>query len=674
MSVPVYALYCSEIPGREAVLRAHLKERGVEATLWRGFHGTTWGFETSKEYDPGKRLPPGHVGLNAGSYMMWQHALLQGDGLPGSELMIFFEDDVELPVDFHEQVRAVRRDLFYTFPDWDLVFIGTCGTEPAIWHKVTERIGGPDSRLCRLCNPFGTHAMMIRRRAIPVLLEHMRAAERNLDQQLWQRVLQPGYLKWCAVLPSIVNQRTYDNKGVGTPEWSPSTLRPEEMPNLPAPDPETVTGDLPGRPSAETTAATLAVISPFSCLYRGEALEDHGRAMTKRGPVPLSECARLNRTCHSKKGIGVVIDQTGDEAVSCETCPHRLEMAPSIHRERLPLPEGHFNPSMIMWQGRLIMATRDSWGHSKVALWELKNDKPDWTGAWTCKPIGSHKTQHPLAPRLEDPRLFIAPNPATGRRHLHASFSLPDGYPPKVVKVGYVRFAEDLSGIEETVVMDSPHGNLYEKNWQCISVEDELRWVYSFKPEHVVMGRTQNWITPNPLPWTGGVIRGGATPVFVPDYKYCISHCNDVMDAVCNGAKSAAFGIDVPLVKQDCHYHFFHGVLKRPEGNVYTIGCNVFEARPPYRVLRQTPTPLMWPDLPAPDESVVKRYVLFPGGAVPHAGAWHIATGVDDTHCRVIRIPFEQVEAALSDGGSDRNVSSIRDTHIAHGVTAEEFK
>jgi predicted GH43/DUF377 family glycosyl hydrolase len=208
------------------------------------------------------------------------------------------------------------------------------------------------------------------------------------------------------------------------------------------------------------------------------------------------------------------------------------------------------------------------------------------------------------------------------------------------VKVGYVRFAEDLSGIEETVVMDSPHGNLYEKNWQCIPWGDELRWVYSFKPEHVVLGRTQNWVTPNPLPWTGGVIRGGATPV------------------LCAGA----------------YYHFFHGVLKRPEGNVYTIGCNVFEAQPPYRVMRQTPTPLVWPDLPAPDESVIKRYVLWPGGAVPHAGAWHIATGIDDTHVRIIRLPFGQVEAALSEGGAERDVSSIRDTHIAHGVTAEEFK
>jgi len=640
LHVPIYALFCSEFPERERALRNHFWDRGITATFWRGFGGTQWGLETSKEYDPGKRISSGHVGLNLGAWAMWQHALLQGDGLPGSEAVIFFEDDVELPEDFYAKIATLRTELDTTFPDWDLVFIGTCGTEPAIWHKVTERIGGPDSRLCRLSNPFGTHAMMVRRRTIPVLLEHMRAAERNLDQQLWQRVLQPGYLKWCAVLPTLVHQRTYDNKGIGTPEWAPSTLRPEEMSNKPAPVPEPTGGDLPGRPSAETTAATLAVIDPYPCAYRGEALEDHGRAMTQRRPVPLSECARLNRTCHSKSAIGTVIDQSGAEAVSCEICPHRNETIPTGNRERLPLPEGHFNCGMIPWGSRLILATRDSWGHSKVALWDLKNDKPDWTGRWACRPIGSFKSGHPEAPRLEDPRLFKFVD-SKGRPRIYAAFSLPDNYPPKVVKVGYCRFDLALTEIDETVILESPHGNLYEKNWSPLVTPDGLHWVYAMKPNHVVMGPHQNFVTENPFQWTGGVMRGGATPIY---------H---------NGE----------------YYSFFHGCLKRAQGNVYSVGVYTFQPFPPFRILRQTPTPILWPDAPAHDEAVVKRMVLFPGGVVAHAGAWHLAMGVDDTFCRIERLPFDRVEEALSrTTRAERDVSSIRDTHIAHGVTAEEFK
>ena len=101
---------------------------------------------------------------------------------------------------------------------------------------------------------------------------------------------------------------------------------------------------------------------------------------------------------------------------------------------------------------------------------------------------------------------------------------------------------------------------------------------------------------------------------------------------------------------------------------MYTVGCLVFDAKPPYRVLRQTPVPLLWPDLPAADESVVKRYVIWPGGAVPHAGAWHLALGVDDCHCRVVRLPFETVESALSDVPETDEIMSLRDTPLAKGV------
>lgn len=648
MTVPVYMLVCDELPERQAAVRAHLKERGVEATWWKGFHGTTWGLETCKEHDPGKRISPGHVGLNLGVWAMWQHAFLSAPGQHSSpapsDPIIFFEDDAVLPVGFHAHINDLRDELETTIPDWDLVFIGLAEAEPHVWHKVIERIGSPDSRLCTISNPFGTHALMVRRRALPVLMDKMRVAERNLDQQLWSRVLQPGHLKWCAVLPTLVTQRTFDYGHTGRPEWQASTLRPgEAKPPEPMPD---GSKDLPGRPSDATIRGTLGLIDPFACLYRGEPLEDQAIAPSGKS-VPLHECARFNVPCHTRRGIVL------PEVTACESCNYRLEMAPSRHRERLAIPEGHFNPSIAMWDGKLVMATRDSWGHSKVALWELENSKNDWTGLWSADPIGSYGSKHPAAPRLEDPRLFTARHPKTGDWHLHAALNLPDAYPPKVVQVGYVRFAKDLSGIEDTVVYPSPFGNLYEKNWQCIPVDGgrELRWLYSFKPHHTVMGETQNWRTLNPFQWTGGVIRGGATPVRV--YPWEIDPKWDGLPAV--------------------YYHFFHGCLKRERQNVYTVGCNVFEAEPPYRVLRQTSTPLIWPDLPAADENVVKRMVIWPGGAIPHQGAWHISLGIDDTFVRIVRLPFADVEKALDAGTHDnRDILSIRDTAISHGIPAQE--
>ncbi len=652
--IPVHVIYCAELPDRKAATAAHLTACGVEPHWWRAAHGNTWGLDTRLEFDPGKRISPAHVSLNVSTWFLWQHlwntpleaSVRRDRPVPNMHEYIILEDDAVLPADFPAQLDKLTAELERDFPQWDLVFLGLAQTEPHVWNNVTERIGPPNSRLCRLTDPFGTHAILLRRRALPVLLDHMTAAERNLDQQLYQRVLSKGLLNWCAVLPSLVTQRTFDYTHSGRPEWTASTADPRETP--PAIDVTTAQQFAGVVPTVETHTRTAALVDPFPCIYRGEALDDFGTAPTglKRISVPVAQCARLNRPCHSKStALPVTMQDTGACVESCMACGLRNEMRSDAPRDRLPLPEGHFNPSLIRWGGRLILATRDSWGHSKVALWELGNNEPDWSGRWNVTPISSCGSAHPDAPRLEDPRLFVHTHPATGRPALHCMFSLPDGYPPKRVQVGYVRFSADLQSIEETVVLKSPYGNLYEKNWVPFSDDDGLHWVYSTKPEHLVLGDTQNWATPNPLPWVGGVVRGGAAPVLV--------------QAGITGYATYT---------RPVYYHFFHGALKRLQGTVYTIGVSVFDSRPPYNVLRQTAVPLVWPDLPALGEDVVKRYVVFPGGAVAHAGHWFVAAGIDDCACRVFRIPFDKVEQALTDVPETAASVSLRDSPLALGI------
>lgn len=640
MTPRYYALVCDELPERKAALRAHLAERGVRPRYVRGFHGATWGLATTLEYEPGKRLPAGHVGLNLGAYMMWAYAHYDTRPAAAEDPVIFLEDDAVLPPDWPAALAALWPELAAALPDWELVFLGLSEAEPGVWHKVTERLGRPDSRLCRLTDPFGTHALMVRPRALRVMLEHMREARRNLDQQLWHNVLKPGRLSWCAVLPTLVRQRTFDYGGGGRPEWVTSCGVPEAQA---AEREERATGG-----AGAAYSASLSLIDPFPCIYRGEPLHEHARARGRRRSVPVNECARLNRPCHSRPDAGEV-DHPAGPVAACEPCLLRADMRPAPRRrDRLPVPDGHFNPSLIRWGGRLILATRDSWGHSKVALWELHNGLADWTGGWDAVPISSLASPHPEAPRLEDPRLFVDPQ---GR--LCCAFNLPDGYPPTRVRVGWARFSPDLRAIEHTEVYPSPPGNAYEKNWEPFVDAGELRWTYAGKPEHAVLDAAgvPRWATPNPLPWTGGVVRGGCPPVRT--YPWEVDPRKDGLPAE--------------------YYAFFHGCLKRSFGNVYTVGCYTFEARPPYRITRMTPTPLVWPDLPAEGEDVVKRYVVFPGGAVPHAGAWHLAVGVDDTFCRIVRLPFDQVEAALSAAPEDpaAAVHSLRDTPVATGVRPE---
>jgi len=740
MIPPVYVVHCKELPERTRACEEHLRSVGVDPIMWRSIHGRTWGLETVREYDLGRRISPGHVGLLLGHWTLWNH-LLHDQPHRSDQTWIMFEDDVLLPEAkpypekgfadrFTSQLNAVLDELDEYNPDWDFVFLGLAEPDgPRVWNKITERIGPPGSRLCRLEWPWGTHAYMVRRRALPILLDNMAMAERNIDQQLYKNVLSKNLLNWCAVLPSLVRQRTYDHDGVGKPEWAPSTISDADgaheklvtefgvvrcevcdwplkesiedgcvagncayRPDKGSPEyhriqkrrrelveavrDEDIVQGTPLKQDPETVAASLKLTDPYPCIYRGESLEIVGSVGSKS--IPLDLCARQNRPCYSRD-VGPTVtykDDLGRQhlAAQCKTCDLRQEMVPAERiRERLPLPEGHFNPSLAIYRGRTILATRDSWGHSKVALWDLKSPRANWgarvaadTGdvtqisygdpEWSCDPIASIASEHPEAPRLEDPRLFTMPWPTPdSERRLCSVFNLPDGYPPKLVQVGYGVFSEDLTRFDHFEVFKSPPGNLYEKNWTPFwnPNEQTLKWSYAWKPFHMVIepdhyeGATgeipdvTTHATPNPLPWTGGVIRGGAAPVRVD------------------------FGGGEEVL-----YYFFHGALKRPMGTVYTVGCLVTEGKPPYRVLRQTPTPLIWPDLPSLEETVVKRYVVWPGGAILAYGSWWIALGIDDTYCRIARLSIQEVDTALKDVPEQESerTTSIRDTAIAHGV------
>lgn len=628
---PVFVLSCEELAERHALCHAHLRSNNIKPHYWWGFHGNTWGVGTYQEYDKGKSLPPGHVGLNMGWWAMLQHAgaMLDTMSYDEGQECIIFEDDVQLPDDFEKQFKDLKKKLVQHIPNYDLVFLGMAATEPHVWHRVTERIGLGDTGLCRLNDPFGTHALLIRRRAIPTLLEHMRKTERNLDQQLWKYVLSPGHLNWCAVLPSIVRQRTFDYAGSGTPEWAPSTIEVSALARLPAVVPE------PKQPMAmdDLTGPQVeyfqSVVDPYPCIYRGESLDEVDRVVGIKMPVPIWDCNRLQKKCHTKDGAN-----SENGAVACRDCHIRSAMpVRAQHTDRLDLPEGHFNPSLIEYNGRLILATRDSWGHSKVGLWEL-------SGADVPKPISSIPSTHPEATRLEDPRLFIAPG-TSGQLRLHAMFNLPDGYPAKKVQVGYVEFSDDLQSIVRTKVFKSPgNRSVYEKNWVPFysDLTGQVHWVYQTVPEHTVISETGTpIITDNPLPWKGGALRGGACP------------------QLHTWQGKPAF------------YHFFHGCIKRLQGSVYTVGCCVFDARPPFRVLAQTSTPLIWPDLPAIGESVVKRYVVWPGGAVRRNGHWLLALGIDDTFCRLVRLTDGELIPNLNTVPEEASSLGIRDTVLVTG-------
>jgi len=668
--VKYYVIHCEELPERTQACKEHLAERGIDATYWKASHGRTWGLSTTLEYEPGKHLPSGHVSLNLSTWNLWQHIWLSGQEWVhrDNHEYIIFEDDVSLPENYHTELELLQRQLYSDFPEWDLVFLGSAEVQPNCWNKVTERIGLPDSRLCRLNEPFGTHAIMLRRRALPVLLEHMRAAHRNLDQQLWERVLKKGLLNWCAVLPSIVTQRTFDYAGTGKPEWAPSCIDVSDNPlsgvnsdgnvTRTAPDPsQRVSSSEPSLPlgvtesrhhgdvqalltgreiqdplhiTPEMDQVILQYSDPLPCMYRSEWSNEIGVLEGGR-TIPLAKCGRYGDHCFTK--VGAKIKEADVPVRSCETCEYRQFVTPDVERTRLPVPDGHFNCSVAEYRGQLILATRDSWGHSRTGIWVLQNTQEDWLGEWSVTAVSSLASKHAQATRLEDPRLFLY----EGR--LHASFSLPDGYPPKLVQVGYVRFADDLKSIEDTFVFESPNSNKYEKNWVAWEHNGKIHWVYAHKPEMIVMSDRQTWRTPNKLPWAGGVIRGGASPIKVWSEKE----------------------------QRYEMWSIVHGCRKRLQGSVYSAGCVAFNPEPPFNVWRQTPTPLLWPDS-KDNDNVVKRFVCWPGGAVVHGSNLFISLGVDDTYCRMSVIPLKEIDEKLASEQELNRAPSLIDTVLATGA------
>jgi GR25 family glycosyltransferase involved in LPS biosynthesis len=351
VSTPVYLIHCTELPERtEAALGHLLKRRVNNLTLVRSIHGKTWGIETTREYDEGKRISPGHVGLLIGHWIAWQVAAAKAAAVAADNNTpaLILEDDVILPEDWQQQLDEVEAELADCFPDWELCMVGHCESEPQVWHKVTERVGGPSSRICRINLPFGTHAYLVRPSAIPKLLDLLPqgGAVRNMDQQLFFNALQGNQIKWCAVLPALIRQRTFDYTRQGNPEWGPSTIDPNDEKEaafgyrVTETEARSIVGNAepPPRITPEALAATLKMVDPLPCIYRGETLDSHGLAEKKR-TVTVSQCARLGVPCHSKpeKQVGKVRTADGDPVRVCESCELRTSMNPGgAKRTRLP--------------------------------------------------------------------------------------------------------------------------------------------------------------------------------------------------------------------------------------------------------------------------------------------------------------------------------------------------
>ncbi|OLE10683.1 MAG: hypothetical protein AUG89_11510 [Acidobacteria bacterium 13_1_20CM_4_56_7] len=159
------------------------------------------------------------------------------------------------------------------------------------------------------------------------------------------------------------------------------------------------------------------------------------------------------------------------------------------------------------------------------------------------------------------------------------------------------------------------HNVGWEKNWLWFVHNDALHLVYITHPHMVVrfdgkMLPTDIYETKaDDLQWPWGDIRGGTPPVRV----------------------------------ENEYWSFWHSSVGSGSGHRrYHMGAYCFEAKPPFRMKRYTPKPLLsgsrqdrW--------AHPKPFVVFPCGAILRGEQWLVSLGVNDLDCAWIKIPHEEL-------------------------------
>lgn len=353
---------------------------------------------------------------------------------------------------------------------------------------------------------------------------------------------------------------------------------------------------------AATLAGSVLRPSPMrQCIHLGDPTGDLHACPSCSGHVQVKSFA-----CEVH-GLATLERDTQISGIACcNGCPDR-QMTPPARETTIDLAQlagsGHrFNASMIRHRGQMLMAYRVGRGGSQIHVARVNEDLS--AGASTYLPL--HHAQAPLG--QEDPRFFVH----AGKLHVGYIGVLGEQGPTSVL---YARLSDGLD-VEQIFYPDFAKRGAWEKNWTFFSWSGELFAVYSIRPHavlHVVNDEAFPFAqTTAMLPWSGGSMRGGASPVRVGDE----------------------------------FFHWFHGATETAKGRVYNVGCYAFQARPPFRITRLTPDPILVGDR-APRPADFWADCIFPGGAILAGDRWLVSAGVMDTSISIFELAHKQVLRAM---------------------------
>ncbi len=196
-----FCITLPETPERTAAAKAHFAERGVDGiTFVDGIHAETFGLYTTHPYlidDPkrgGHIIPQRQVGCMLSHFMLWTALSLLDEAGP----FLILEDDAEFSEDWAARLNWALKN---TPSDVDLLYIGSGLTEDKPKTQVAFNVW-------EVMYPLCTHAYIVWKKALPVLLSTQRDIWAPVDLSLYFRSL--PLLKVYTVLPRIVSQRNME--------------------------------------------------------------------------------------------------------------------------------------------------------------------------------------------------------------------------------------------------------------------------------------------------------------------------------------------------------------------------------------------------------------------------------------------------------------------------------
>lgn len=317
------------------------------------------------------------------------------------------------------------------------------------------------------------------------------------------------------------------------------------------------------------------------------------------GPKIIPDCGCVDFNC--LKGLGAV--QHLHQCQTCELYEIGLQAIPEEVFRIDDLP-GHFNASILEWDGRMLMISRK---FKSLYLSELTQD---FKSVLSTKMLTTKHEKSQLG--SEDARFY------EHNGELRITFTgvyLREGVPSTTILNASFSDELEISNVWEPIYEKRAYPR--EKNWMPFTDDSgKLKYVYSITPHRIleadgikVASVTEILWYPR---WAHGILRGGAAPVRVGNE----------------------------------FWHFFHGVaIDTPQGNEYTLGLYTFDANAPHKPMRISPLALLRDT--AEKRPFGENPAIYPCGVVRRGDKWYISYGLHNNHVEIVTFDHAELERVL---------------------------